>query len=111
MTGSRTSPTAGRFRFGTGLLLVLGLWACGGETGPGSDGGQPAELEVVSGDGQTGTVGLALGEAIVARVTDDYGQGVAGVVVTFTAPPDGGGAGEIMQEGELDLMTEPSPSE
>ncbi len=71
-------------------MLVLGLWACGGETGPGSDGGPPAELEIVSGDGQTGTVGLALGEAIVAQVTDDDGQGVAGVVVTFTAPPDGG---------------------
>jgi acetyl esterase/lipase len=90
MTGSRTPPTAGRFRFGTGLWLVLGLWACGGETGPGSGGGPPAELELVGGDGQTGTVGLALADAIVARVTDDDGQRVAGVVVTFTAPPDGG---------------------
>jgi acetyl esterase/lipase len=72
-------------------LLVLGLWACGAETGPGSVGGPPAELELVAGGGQTGTVGLALGDAIVARVTDDDGQGLAGVVVTFIAAPDGGG--------------------
>jgi acetyl esterase/lipase len=72
------------------VLLLLGFWACGGETGPGAGGGPPAELELVGGNGQTGTVGLALGEAIVARVTDDDGQPVAGVVVTFTAPPGGG---------------------
>ncbi len=67
---------------------MLGLWACG--DGPQGPGGAPARLEVVAGGEQTGTVGQVLGDPIVARVTDDAGRGVAGVMVTFVAP-DGSG--------------------
>jgi acetyl esterase/lipase/protocatechuate 3,4-dioxygenase beta subunit len=90
MTASPTSLLAGFSRSWTGLPLVLGLWACGGETGPPPDGGPPAEVELVSGGGQTAAVGKTLGDAIVARVTDDEGRAVADVVVTFAAPADGG---------------------
>ena len=90
MTASRTSLPAGYFRFGASLLVALGLWACGGETGPPTDEGPPADLELVSGGAQTGTAGRPLGDAIVARVTGREGRPVPDIVVTFAAPAGGG---------------------
>lgn len=66
-----------------GAVLTLGLLACqGSEVGPG---GPPAQVEIVDGSGQSGSVGVALEDAIVARVTDADGQAVSGVQVTFAA--------------------------
>ena len=45
----------------------------------------PAAVAIRNGSGQSGTVGQALAQAIVARVTDAEGRGVAGVTVTFAA--------------------------
>ena len=76
---------------GLGLryLLILGLWGCQGtDVGPTRP---PSQLEVVTGGGQTGVVGQALGEAIVARVTDADGRAVPEVLVTFVAA-EGSGA-------------------
>ncbi len=43
----------------------------------------PARLHYVSGDGLTGTVGEALSEPLVVRVTDEQGRPVGGVDVAF----------------------------
>ena len=45
--------------------------------------GQPATLSIVSGDGQTGTVGSQLGDSLVVLVTDSLGNPVPGARVDF----------------------------
>lgn len=47
------------------------------------DAADPSVLTLVDGDGQTGTVGTSLPGALRARVTDAFGNGVAGVTVNF----------------------------
>ena len=96
-TGSRpstathsTSTTESR-RLRLGLLLLaslLGPVACGGDNLLLPSSGQPASIEVVSGNGQTGTVGQPLGNPMVVLVTDPEGRPVSGVEVAFI-PPDG----------------------
>jgi hypothetical protein len=49
-----------------------------------------ATLAPVSGNGQTATVGTALPESLVVRVTDEFGNAVAGVTVTWSATAGGG---------------------
>jgi plastocyanin len=44
-----------------------------------------SELEKVSGDGQQGVVGTALANPLVAKVADQFGNGVAGVDVAWSA--------------------------
>ena len=44
-----------------------------------------AELEKVSGDGQQGEVGAQLANPLVAKVSDQFGNGVAGVEVAWAA--------------------------
>ncbi len=44
-----------------------------------------SELEKVSGDGQLGAVGTALTNPLVAKVSDQFGNGVAGVAVGWSA--------------------------
>ncbi|MDH3367317.1 MAG: hypothetical protein OEO17_05700, partial [Gemmatimonadota bacterium] len=51
--------------------------------------GPAAVLELVSGNAQAGTVGAALGQPLVARTTDLFGNLVSGTAVAF-ATPDGG---------------------
>ena len=75
---------------GLGLLVGLGLWGCA-DAGPGPESGPPAQLRVVGGGGQTGTVALALGEPVVARVTDAEDRPVPGVLVSFVASQGSGG--------------------
>lgn len=48
-----------------------------------------ASLKAVSGDKQSATVGLPLGDPLVVKVSDASGAGVPGVVVNFTANPPG----------------------
>lgn len=52
--------------------------------------GAAAALEVVSGDGQQGTVGQPLGSAVVVKVVDAFGNGVGGVAVAFATAAAGG---------------------
>jgi acetyl esterase/lipase len=118
MTVLRPSPLPRRLAAGWSLLLLLGLGACGPETGPVTEPGPPARL-TIAGGGQTGTVGRPLGDSIVVRVTDAEGRGVAGVRVEFTAPPEGGGFaprdGLTDEQGEIEsawtLGTHPGPAE
>ena len=48
--------------------------------------GDPVRLELVSGDGQRGSVGTALGDPLVVRISDQFGNPVANVSVKW----DGG---------------------
>lgn len=52
--------------------------------------GQPAEIEISRGDRQNGTVGEALVDSLVVRVTDRFGTPVANVTVNWSA--EGGGS-------------------
>ena len=52
--------------------------------------GQPTDVLIVSGDGQSGTVASALAESLVVRVVDGNGVGVSGVVVQWTIGTGGG---------------------
>ena len=69
-------------------LLAIGTLRCGGENiGP-----QPVatNIEIGSGDEQTGPVGLLLPSPLVVRVTDEEGNPVEGVAVGWSA--QGGGS-------------------
>lgn len=52
--------------------------------------GPAANLEIVSGDGQTAPYGTTLPQPIVVRVTDAFGNPIAGIPVTFKAAPGSG---------------------
>jgi hypothetical protein len=52
--------------------------------------GAPSQLEKVYGDGQVASPGVALGAHPQVRVTDAYGNRVAGVTVTFVVEAGGG---------------------
>jgi hypothetical protein len=51
--------------------------------------GTAASLTLVSGDGQTGTVGEPLSDSLVVRVTDALGNPVPGITVTWDPGDDG----------------------
>jgi hypothetical protein len=63
------------------ILIGAAVVSCSGELTLPSDGERLA-LEVVSGDGQEGTVGSRL-DPLVVRVVDGRAEPVAGVVVVF----------------------------
>ena len=73
-----------------GLLAVFALASCGGGDLMLPNEGQPASLAVVRGDRQNGTVGQALPDSFVVRVTDRFGDPVPGAEVTWVA--DNGGS-------------------
>ena len=50
-----------------------------------------ANITVFGGDGQSATVGTAYGTLLRATVTDEFGNPVKNVQVTFTAPASGAG--------------------
>ena len=53
--------------------------------------GAATTIAVVSGDGQAATVGAAFTDPLVVIVTDQYGNPVSGVTVTFAGPGSGAG--------------------
>jgi hypothetical protein len=59
--------------------------------------GAPAVVADVSGAGQAATVNSAFANPLVARVTDQFGNVLAGVTVTFAGP--GYGAGAVFMGG------------
>ena len=73
-----------------GLLWVLALSSCGGGDLVLPNEGQPATLAVVSGDRQNGTIGQAVPDSLVVRVTDRFGDPVPGTEVTWEADNGGG---------------------
>ncbi|HEY8257586.1 MAG TPA: Ig-like domain-containing protein, partial [Gemmatimonadales bacterium] len=72
------------------MLALLALAGCGGDNLVLPNEGQPANLAIVRGDRQNGTVGQALPDSLVIRVTDRFNNPVPGAEVTWTA--DNGGA-------------------
>jgi hypothetical protein len=73
----------------TSLFVVsalAGLAACGGDNLLLPKDGEPARIAIVRGDNQTGTVGQALGDSLVVKVTDPSDRPVVGVEVVFVPP-------------------------
>jgi hypothetical protein len=80
------------FRRPSAVLLVVGLASCGGDlTLPGGS-ADGLGLEVLRGNGQSGTVGQALPEPVVVRVATDAGTPMSGRKVAF-ADTAGGAEG------------------
>jgi PKD repeat protein len=81
-----------------GITLLLGflLAGCGGANltlpGGGGEGGEPAAIRVVTGDGQSGQVGEPLTAPVVVEVTDAEGLPVEGATVAFELISTGEGA-------------------
>jgi len=69
-----------------GLAVQLGLAGCGGNDLLLPSSGEPAKIEVLAGNGQTGTVGQPLGKPIVVKVTDPGNRPVDGAEVVFVIP-------------------------
>src|SRR6266511_4239209 len=72
------------------LLVPLSAVGCGGGDLVLPSEGQPAQVAMVDGDGQTGTILTSLPESLVVQVTDRFGNPLNGIQVTWT--PDGGGS-------------------
>jgi adhesin/invasin len=70
-------------------LAALGS-ACGGDDLTLPNEGEPADVEILQGDRQNGTVGEALGDSLIVKVTDRFGNPVGGAPVTWSA--EGGGS-------------------
>ncbi|HEY7481221.1 MAG TPA: invasin domain 3-containing protein [Gemmatimonadales bacterium] len=70
------------------IVLVLAAVACGG--GDLTLPNKVAEIEIIRGDRQNGTVGQPLGDSLVVRVTDQFGMPAESVTVVWQA--EGGGA-------------------
>jgi len=77
-------------RLGFALSLTALTFACGGDDLTLPSEGEPAELEILDGDEQNGTVGEPLSKALVVQVTDRFGEPVPEVVVEWSA--EGGGS-------------------
>jgi plastocyanin len=72
-----------------GTLSALALMiACGSETGPEPDPGDPT-MAAVSGSGQSATVGEEVANDLVVRITQD-GAGVSGRTVSWSVTGGGG---------------------
>jgi Bacterial Ig domain/Bacterial Ig-like domain (group 1) len=71
-----------------GLLLAVSVAACGDVTLP--EEGEPAKLEVISGNQQQGPAGSVLPDPLVVRVTDSRSRPVASQDVAFSVESGGG---------------------
>jgi Invasin, domain 3/Bacterial Ig-like domain (group 1)/Filamin/ABP280 repeat len=74
------------WRFAPLFLLAA---ACGGGDLSLPNEGHPAELAVVGGNNQNGTIGEPLLDSLAVRVTDRFGDPVPGVTVTWSAETGG----------------------
>ncbi len=83
------------FRFVTGASFCIALAACGGDNLSLPDLTEPAQLEVISGSGQAGSIGTLLAEPLVVRVLDSEHHPVSGVRVAFM--PGTGASGSTVQ--------------
>lgn len=66
-------------------VLAVALGACGGGDLVLPNEGQPAEVKIQSGDEQTGTILEPLTDSLVVKVTDRFGNPVAGIEVSWSA--------------------------
>jgi adhesin/invasin len=70
-------------------VLSLALGACGGGDLVLPNEGQPAQVEGISGNAQTGTILEPLADSLVVKVTDRFGSPVPGIEISWSAG-DGG---------------------
>ena len=70
-------------------VALLALGACGGGDLVLPNEGQPAQVEGISGDVQTGTILEPLADSLVVKVTDRFGNPVPGIEISWSAG-DGG---------------------
>ena len=85
-----TEPRRPRLRSAAVVCLtLLALQACGGDDLVLPSAGEPSLIEAIDGNGQIDTVGRALPESLVVKVTDPEGRGVEAVEVVFVAPAGG----------------------
>lgn len=77
------------FRRPVASVVLLAFAACGGGDLLLPNEGQPANVDLVSGDRQTATILEPAADSLVVRVTDRFGSPVAGVEIAWSA--DGGG--------------------
>lgn len=80
------------------LLLAAATLRCSG--GDPVDPPAAASIEMVSGDGQNGTIGTTLPESLVVLVTDANGDPVAGVSVVWAAQGGGAVSATSVQTGD-----------
>ena len=69
------------------VVAALAVGACGDSTDEGPD---PVAIELVDGDGQDGSAGAALAAPLRVLVTDELGDPVAGVEVSWSVTAGGG---------------------
>src|SRR5512143_1258680 len=86
--GGRRRVPMPRF-FTAAILSILALSACGDSLVLPSE-GQPSQVTVQSGAGQQATVGTALAESVVVRITDGVGRPVARLAVAVNLAFGGG---------------------
>jgi adhesin/invasin len=72
-------------------VVLLALGACGGGDLVLPNEGQPAQVEGISGDAQTGTILEPLADSLVVKVTDRFGNPVPGIEISWSA----NGSGEV----------------
>jgi len=65
------------------LPLAILTVACGGDDLTLPSAGDPAALSIVSGDGQSGTVGETVPRPLVVQLSDGAGHPIAGATVSF----------------------------
>ena len=82
-------------KVGTGYTLVVNSSGATSATTSAFDviAGAAAALSIQSGDAQSGSFNTALSAPVVAKVTDNFGNPVAGRAVTFTVASGGGSVG------------------
>lgn len=86
-----------------GLLVLLApLAACDDSTGPAA----PSAVEIVSGDGQEGTVATTLDDRLVVRVVDGSGNGISGVSVSWEVESGDGSVSALDEESGSDGRAE-----
>ena len=87
------------FRLVPAAFLLVG---CGGADLVLPGDGEPATIEIVQGNEQSGRVGVVLAQPVVARVTDSQGRPVSGVRVAFAFTGDPSGATVAPDTAETD---------
>lgn len=90
------------FRSVLGLLCATSLFAgCDSAVAP--PGTPPAAVQIVSGDNQSGSVGVELAQPLAAKVLDAEGRAIPGQIVNFRVTAGGGsvfaGAGQTNDTG------------
>jgi hypothetical protein len=89
--GVATFPTLNINKVGNGYTLTAASGSLAGATSTAFriSAGGAANIVVFAGSGQSAAVGQAFAANLQARVTDEDGNNVSGVTVTFTAPGSG----------------------